>query len=368
MRIGIDARTYSPSFGIGRYVLELISHVTQIDHENEYVLFMNKEGFHAFHTKLPKVHKVFVDVPIYSLAEQTKFLRALWKANLDLMHFTHFNAPLFYRRPSIVTIHDLTITFFPGKKRKSWLERFAYQRIIASIIRRAKKIISVSEHTKKDIERLYHVAAEKIAVTHEGVNPKFHPIEDPRLLEEFRTRIGVKEPFLLYTGNWRDHKNLVNLIRAFGLLKRKFNIPHLLVITGKEDPWYPEVKETVAHEKLEGQVRFTGIVPEEDLVLLYNAADVYVFPSFYEGFGLPALEAFACKTPVCASNTASLPEVCGDAAAYFNPRDINDMAAVIAELCQNPAEKEAFIQKGLRRVKQFSWEKMAVETLALYKM
>lgn len=368
MRIGIDARMYSGAFtGIGRYVLELLSHLLSIDTENEYTIFMNEPGFHEFYPKRGGVRKTLVNAPIYSFAEQTEFLKKLWDAKLNLMHFTHFNAPIFYRRPSVVTIHDLTISFFPGKKRAGIFDRFGYRLVLKSIIRRAKKIIAVSEHTKKDIIKLFQTEADKIAVIHEGVNPQFHPIADAKLIDDFREKIGINKPFLLYTGNWRNHKNLVNLIKAFGILKNKYKIPHLLVITGREDPWYPEVKETVRSEKLEGFVRFTGIVPDDDLVLLYNTADVYVFPSLYEGFGLPALEAFACETPVCASNASSLPEVCGDAAVYFDPYNPQDMAHVIAKVCADEARRKDLIEKGLQRMRLFSWQKMAEGTLRVYK-
>lgn len=367
MRIGIDARMYSSAFtGIGRYVLELINHLFAIDQINEYTIFFNEPHFSQFHLKRKGVKKVLVGSPHYSFSEQTRFLRKLWANNLDLMHFTHFNAPVFYRKPCIVTIHDLTLSFYPGKKMTVWWRRLGYQFVIRSIVNRAKKIIAVSEHTKKDLVKLFKLNPEKIEVIHEGVNPSFHQIQDKHLLDEFRKKLDIEKPFFLYTGNWRDHKNLVSLIKAFSILKKKYRLPHFLVITGKEDPWYPEVKQAVINESLEGEVRFTGLIPDENLVLLYNCADLYVFPSLYEGFGLPALESFACGLPVVAANKSSLPEICGDAALYFDPHNIEDIAEKIFSACNDEIKKEDLRRRGFLRMKNFSWEEMAKKTLEIY--
>lgn len=367
MRIGIDARMYSSEFGIGVYIAQLLEYLFKIDHRNEYFLFFNTERSEIFHPPRHGIKVVPVNVPHYSLSEQLLFPRILWPHHLDIMHFTHFNAPMLYRRRSVVTIHDLTIKFFPGKKVTSPLARLGYHLTLRSIVKRSKKIISVSEHTKQDLLHLYNLDSEKIRVIHLGVNPRFHVISDEHLRSEFRKTNGLELPYLLYTGNWRDHKNLVNLIGAFAILKRKFHLPHILVITGKDDPWYPEVKREVTKEHLEGQVRFTGIIPFEDLPLLYNCADLYVFPSLYEGFGLPALESFACGIPVCAAKTSSLPEVCGDAAVYFNPRDPKDIAEIVASVLSDESKKEELRQKGFERIQLFSWEKTARMTLEVYK-
>lgn len=386
MRIGIDARLYSSSFtGIGRYVYELIDHLLKLDRKNEYVIFLNEPEFEKFHTPRKGIEKILVNASHYSLSEQWRFCRLLWKAKLDLMHFTHFNAPFLYRRPSIVTIHDLTLSLYPGKKMARFWHRWAYHLTIRSIVSRAKRVVAVSEHTKRDVIRLLRVNPEKISVIHEGVNPMFHQITDRHnkvapsrrvnevaslklgLIDEFLAKIGLTKPYLLYTGVWRSHKNLVNLIKAFAILKHKYHFDGWLVITGKEDPWYPEVKETVREEHLEGEVRFTGLIPDEDLVLLYNGALIYVLPSFYEGFGLPALEAFACGIPVCAARSSSLPEVCGEGnAVFFDPHSAEDMAAKIASLYNNPEHMEELRKRGFTRLKDFSWEKMAKETFQIY--
>lgn len=368
MRIGIDARLYSSSFtGIGRYVYELIDHLLKIDHQNHYVLFFNEPEFEKFHLPRSGVEKILAGAHHYSFAEQWNFWHTLQRAKLDLMHFTHFNAPVLYRRPSIVTIHDLTLSLYPGEKMKRWWQRFGYHFTIRSIVHRSKRVIAVSEHTKRDVVKMLHADSEKIQVIHEGVNPHFHQISERHMVDEFLKNTGLTKPYLLYTGVWRSHKNLVNLIKAFAVLKHTHHFEGRLVITGKEDPWYPEVKQTVKNEHLEGEVRFTGLIPDEDLVLLYNGALIYVLPSFYEGFGLPALEAFACGVPVCAARSSSLPEVCGEGnAVFFDPHDPADIASKIASVYSDPAKMEELRWRGFARLKDFSWEKMARETLKVY--
>lgn len=367
MKIGIDARFYSSNFtGIGRYVYELIDNILKLDQHNQYVLFFNKPEFEKFTAPRKGVTKILADCPHYSFKEQWHFWRLLQKENLDLMHFTHFNAPILYRRPSIVTIHDLTLNLHPGKKMASSLHRFAYTLTIQSIIKRSKCIIAPSEHTRQDIVKHFNVEPDKIAVIYEGVSQSFHKISDTNIIKEFCEKMGLTKPYILYTGVWRSHKNLVNLIKAFAILKHTHHFPGQLVITGKEDPWYPEVKQTVLDENLEGEVRFTGLIPDEDLVLLYNGASIFVLPSFYEGFGLPALEAFACGVPVCVSSTSSLPEICNKAAEYFDPNNPNGMASKIALVYNDEAKKADLISRGYERIKEFSWRKMAEETLKIY--
>lgn len=367
MRIGIDARFYSGSFtGIGRYVYELIDNILKLDRHNQYVLFFNNPEFEKFTLPRKGVEKILANSPHYSLKEQWHFWYLLEKANLDLMHFTHFNAPILYRHPSIVTIHDLTLNLHPGKKMTGIMHRFAYTLTIQSIINRSKRVIAPSEHTRQDIVKHFNIESDKVAVIHEGVNSSFHKISDENIVNDFLKKSGLVKPYILYTGVWRSHKNLVNLIKAFSILKHTHHFPGRLVITGKDDPWYPEVKQTVRDENLEGEVRFTGLIPDEDLVLLYNGAEIFVLPSFYEGFGLPALEAFACGVPACVSHTSSLPEICADAAEYFNPNDPNDIASKIAMVYNDPAKKADLISRGFKRIKDFSWEEMAKKTLQIY--
>jgi glycosyltransferase involved in cell wall biosynthesis len=369
MKIGIDCRIYSSKFtGIGRYVHELTTRLFALDKENEYVLFFNEPEYSKFTPPSERIKKVLADAPIYSLREQFHFLKVLNKENLDLMHFTHFNAPLFYKRPSIVTIHDLTLSFFPGKKKRSILHRLGYHLTLRSSVKKAKHVITISQNSREDLEELLKTPDEKIEVIYQGIGDEFKKIDDKVEIEKTLTEYHIKTPFLLYTGVWRSHKNIPNLINAFKELKDIHGGEELsLVITGKEDPYYPEVKETVKKHNLEENVIFTDLVPEKDLINLYNAAEIYVFPSFYEGFGLPPLEAMACGTPVAASDVSSIPEVCGKGnAVFFNPRDYHDIAQKVYALYTNKDMQQDLIKKGFERVKQFSWNSMVEKTFAIY--
>jgi glycosyltransferase involved in cell wall biosynthesis len=249
---------------------------------------------------------------------------------------------------------------------KPW-HRFGYHAVIHSILKKSRKIIAVSNHTKYDLMELYRIPEDKIAVIYEAAGDEFR-ILDKKSIEGIRRKFELSKPFLLYAGVWRNHKNLVNLMRAFHALRNSYGHDNMLVITGKDDPVYPEVKKTAQELKLEPFVRFTGLVSDNDLVALYNAASVYVHPSFYEGFGLNILEAFACGTPVACSNRSCLPEIAGDGNVLtFNPDNFRDMANVIHHLLHNDLLQKQLKERGLQRAKDFSWEKMARETLALYR-
>jgi glycosyltransferase involved in cell wall biosynthesis len=369
MKIGIDCRMYSSDFtGIGRYVYELVENLFKIDHQNEYVLFFNEPEFSKYTIQSKCVKKVLANASHYSLREQTHFLKILKDENLDLMHFTHFNAPIFYKRPSVVTIHDLTLHFYPGKKITSPLHRAGYYKVIKSAVKNAKKIITVSQNTKKDLQVLMKTPSQKISVIYEGVNEKFKQLSDRQSIIEVTQKYKLDKPYLLYTGVWRSHKNLPNLIKAFHILKTEYDFDGYLVITGRRDPVYEaDVVGETQTLQLEDDVIFTGLVKERELVPLYNGALMYVFPSLYEGFGLPPLEAMQCGIPVAVSNASCLPEVCGqNNAVFFNPNDPRDMAEKIFEVTSQKSLRENLIQNGLKRVKEFSWQKMAQETLQVY--
>ncbi len=382
LKVGIDARMFSDSFtGIGRYNFELTkrffkstpSSSPSLGGENvEWVIFMNEPEYSKYNFP-SHVKKILVKAPHYSFAEQVKFLRILNREKCDLVHFTHFNAPLLYRGKFITTIHDTTISFYPGKKMNSWWRKLAYNFVIKHAIGKARRIITVSENTKKDVEKLFSTPSSKIQTVWNGIGEEFHKVSDIEK-ETVKQKLGIGSQFILYTGNWREHKNLVRLIEAFKLILEKAMKPDgpaslkdlQLVITGKPDPYYPEVNETIDQLGLKDSVKLVGLVGQEDLIRLYGAAEVYVFPSLYEGFGLPPLEAMQCETPVVASRISAIPEVCGDAVQYFNPKDIEDMSTQISKLLLHDDEKGDLIEKGRKQIEKFSWDRAANETLKIY--
>lgn len=367
MRIGIDARMHGASFtGIGRYTAELIAQLAKLDTEHEYVLFMRKDAYESFQCPNDRFKKVPADFRHYSLGEQTGFLRTLNREKLDLMHFTHFNAPLFYAKPFIVTIHDLTLSFFPGKKMNHLLQRLAYHLVVRNVTQKAKRIIAVSNHTKEDLMRTLGVPEDKIVVIYNGVSAQFSGAT-PTKRPELNKKLGLSKPFFLYTGVWRDHKNLVGLIKAFAGFNEETGRQYELVITGPHNPTYHEVPDTVKSLGAESSIHLVGLVSEEDIHSLYLNAFAYVFPSFYEGFGLPPLEAMQSGTPVLASNVSAIPEVCGEGnALYFDPYSIEDMKSKMKDFVRDASLRQRLIDRGFTRVKFFSWEKMARQVLDVY--
>ncbi|MBN1258738.1 glycosyltransferase family 4 protein [Candidatus Peregrinibacteria bacterium] len=367
MKIGIDARMYGPAFtGIGRYTSELIKNLARLDSKNRYTVFLRKQVFDDFQAPGPNFEKALADFPHYSFGEQIGFLKLLNASRLDLMHFTHFNAPIFYRRPSVVTIHDLTLSFFPGKKMTNFFHRLGYHVAMRSVTRHAKAIIAVSRHTKADIEKAFGIPSEKITVIYNGVSDNFGgtaPTSRTDLMQKF----GISRPYFLYTGVWRDHKNVVGMVKAFAELNKEMGGQYNLVITGRYNPAYREIPDTIRELKLENDVPLVGLVADSDLLALYKNAIAYVFPSFYEGFGLPPLEAMQCGTPVVASNTSAIPEVCGEGnALYFDPYDLKDIKDKMKLIATDPIIRQRLIEHGKEHVKGFGWDKMAMATLGVY--
>ncbi len=369
-KIGIDARMFSDAFtGIGRYNFELtkrlFEHKTINGQALEWVIFLNQPQFDEFDFPA-HVKKVCVNAGHYSLAEQVRFCWLLYKERCDFVHFTHFNLPLFYWRRFMVTIHDTTISFYPGKKMNAWWRKMAYQLVIRHAIKASAQIVTVSQHTKKDVVKPFKTNEKKITPIHIAPSAEFQVVAEERL-EAVRKKFSIEHDFLLYTGNWREHKNLVGLIKAFAALKQQESFKDLkLIITGKADPHYPEVKATIAELSLESSIELVGLVSLEDLVSLFNAATIYVCPSFYEGFGLPPLEAMACATPVAVSRAASIPEVCGEAAVYFDPHNTVDMTEKMRDLLLDESLQKSLRQKGLKHAASFDWDETAAQTFTLY--
>jgi glycosyltransferase involved in cell wall biosynthesis len=372
MKIGIDCRLYSPNYtGIGRYVYEMVKHLAELDTVNQYVLFFNQKEFDSFEVPNERWQKRLVNIPHYSFAEQWRFYQILQKEKLDLVHFPHFNAPILYRKPFVVTIHDLTLHYYPYKEYapkwslKKALQIFFYRFLMGQVVKHSKHIISVSENTKRDLLKEYSLSSEKINTIHEGVPDHFQKSTTEEI-QAIRQKFQISKPYLLYTGVWRSHKNLLNLLKAFRKLLDQ-GLDYQLVFTGKKDPAYPEIPRLIQDLNLTDRVILTGFVSDEELIALMSGAQVYVFPSLYEGFGLPPLEAMQLEVPVACSNTSSLPEVCGDAAVFFDPKDPTDMANSIDTLLKSPELRQGMIEKGKKNLQRFSWKAMTSHILDKYK-
>jgi glycosyltransferase involved in cell wall biosynthesis len=388
MVIGIDARMYGyAQTGIGNYIRHLLKYIFELDKENSYVIFLLPEEYDNFELPNERIKKVKVSAKWYGWKEQFLFPFELYKEKLDLMHFTHFNSPVLYFKKSIVTIHDITPYFFPGHKMKSLLRRIGFRAVFFSSVKKAKKVIAVSKNTKSDIINHFGISENKIEVIYEGVDEQFRIIKswlhsscrnrtvEPER-ESFTNRLhspaGTMEPtitkqFIFYAGVWRNHKNLAGLVKAFGILKNKYKLNYQLVLGGKEDPYYPEVRKMWEKLGLEKEIIRTGFIDQKELPLFYNAAEISVIPSFYEGFGLTGLEAMACGTPVVSSNKTSLPEILGDAAIYFNPNNPEEMAEKMKLVLTDKKLYNELKEKGFKQIEKYSWEKMGRETIEIYR-
>lgn len=378
--IGIDARFYGPKQkGLGRYVQKLIENLEKIDFENQYIIFLRKENWNEYQPKNSSFRKVLADCRWYTFKEQILMPLKIRQAKVDLMHFPHFNLPVFCFGPFVVTIHDLVLKRFPTRRASTlgpflyWLKNLIYQVIIFLAVKRAKKIITVSNYTKNDILRYFKVKPDKIEVIYEGspvVDGSSRKEESPG--DDILRKFNISRPYLIYVGNAYPHKNLERMILAFGKLVKE-DINYQLILVGDMDYFYQRLKRFVKDlddrffgRKLSSRIVFTDFVSDDELRVLYQNASLYVFPSLCEGFGLPPLEAMVYGLPVVCSGASCLPEILGPAATYFNPTNPQEMAETIRRVLEDKDLKEKLVLEGFRRAKGYCWPKMARETLAVY--
>lgn len=370
MKIGIDARMYRSSVaGIGRYSQNLIKNLLEIDQDDEFVLFMtpkDKEEFDEAKINHGKVKIVLADIAHYSLGEQTKLLKIIENEHLDLMHFLNFNYPVRYKGKFVVTIHDLTLLFFPQTaKETNFVKRKAYNYTMQKACQNAAKIIAVSQSTKKDIVTAFKTPPGKISVIYEAADDKiFAPLSKPEL-NLLKEKYQINEPVILCVGQFRPHKNLPGLVEAFGILRRQ--LPAKLVILGKKDAAHARLQKAIDQIDHPQDVIMPGFVANDELAAWYELASCFVFPSFYEGFGLPGLEAMQAGTPVVASKASSLPEIYQDAAIYFDPFKTEEISAKMKSVLQDKELQKRLITQGKKVAQCYSWQKTAVETLKVYK-
>jgi glycosyltransferase involved in cell wall biosynthesis len=291
----------------------------------------------------------------------------LAKTKIDLIHYPHFNSPILYPKRSVCTIHDITPFHFPGHRMKSNLRRWGYNQVFRSTVRKAHSIIAISNSTKQAMVKTFNLPENKVKVVYEGVDERFQIIENHATIKEVKIFYGISKPFIFYVGVWRNHKNLEGLIKAFNILKNDHQIEHQLVLGGQEDPHYPKIRQTINQSPFKNDIITPGFIASKDLPALYNAAQVFVVPSFIEGFGLIGVEAQSCGIPVASSNTTSMPEVLGEAAIYFDPHNIQEMAQRISQILHNPELRKDLRNKGLANIQRFSWQNCAKQTLAIYR-
>jgi glycosyltransferase involved in cell wall biosynthesis len=367
LRIVVDVRRVR-DFGIGTYIRGLLHALGAIDQSNEYILVALPEDEGSFSGLPPNFNTVtYRKSDSYSL-NHVAFPLFLHRLQPSLVHIPLNQVPLFMMEPYVVTIHDMaSLLFEGGSGLRMQTRRFLLRRGLL----RAKRIMAVSEATRRDVHDALGIPADRIRLVYNAPNPDFFrpPTgERARILERYQ----IDYPFLLYAGNIRPQKNIPRLVEAFAVAREHlsrhpvYRDLHLIII-GDEISRYPSVRRAVIQTRVEKAVRFLGFVPFEALRIFFESAALFVFPSLYEGFGLPPLEAMATGTPVVASNVSSLPEVLGDAALLVNPENVFEIARAIQEALLDEDLRGELIAKGKAQAARYSWDRTAREVLEVYR-
>ncbi|MBE0448489.1 MAG: glycosyltransferase family 4 protein [Actinobacteria bacterium] len=364
MRIGIDARMIDWS-GIGRYTESLITGIKEFVTGIEPVLFCNQSNSHRISDSITfKRH--YINTSVFSLDAPIRLAGKLKPCELELYHSPHFVVPSGKATyPIVVTIHDL-IPLIIKRTMPNALYRRYYYLINRLACRKATKIIAPSQSTKNDIERILGVPGDKIEVIYEGVHSMFRKTSEKQV-GEIKEKFAIKGGYIFALGNQKPNKGIEYLIDAFYKLMSGQGLKHELVLIGSPSDKFKGVRSRITRYGLEHKVRFIGKVTDDELIALYNGASVFVFPSLYEGFGLPPLEAMACEVPVVASNKSSMPEVVGDAALTVDPCQVDELANAIVGAIEDENLRSRLVGHGLKRVRDFSLEKFTKETVMVYK-
>ncbi len=353
--------------GISRYIRNLLPRLREVTgltctvHLGDRNLppdFYPDERFRLAFSRLPTRRPA-----VRILWEQLWLPLALGREGADVLHSLAYVQPLACPTRSVVTVHDLSFLLYPGNfNRANRLYLRAFSRLSAA---RADRVIAVSANTKRDVVRLLGVEAAKVAVVHHGIEECFRPFADRAAVEAFRRRRGLPERFVLFVGTIEPRKNLETLVEAFARLRRA-GLPHKLVVAGAKGWQWQPVFAAVERLGLEGEVAFPGYVPYDEQPLWYNSADLFVYPSLYEGFGFPPLEAMACGTPVIASRTSALPEVVGEAGLLVDPLDAEALAEALRRALSDRDLSQQLSERGLARARGFTWREAARRTAAVY--
>jgi len=365
MKIGLDfINLYSLNTGLGRYAQQLIKGLATLDRENEYTLFINAKVSKQIYIDNQRFHIQVVKTPSRKYAPWNQIYFPFHKKeiqDLDLLHSPVTPLPLILPKKikTIVTLHDLSWKFFPENFKKDGVLWWNF--IWPKSLKKASHIVVDSKNTKKDAISLYKIPREKITVIYPYIS--FHSLKKTRVF----SKDNFPEKYILYVGALRKNKNLEGLLKAFYILKEEKKIPQKLVIVGPKEFGNEEFFSEIERLNLKNEIFLTGTVKNKDLPAIYKGADVFVFPSLYEGFGYPPLEAMTCGTPVVVSNSSSLPEVVGEAGLYFDPSNPEDIAEKILKLISSSKLREKLREKGFQQAKKFSMEKTIRKYLEVYK-
>jgi glycosyltransferase involved in cell wall biosynthesis len=365
MIIGIEGRTLQGErYGVARYLMNLLREMVKLEEENRYIVYTSGPieplGFAS-----PKLEIKTITMRPSLLWRHLRLPLAMRRDGVDLHFSPSYFLPLVKVCPAVVVVHDITFKVHP-----EWFvmdRRFRAGDLFWREVAKAERIVTVSEHSKRDIVRVLGVAPERVTVIGEAADAFFVPVRDAELLDGVREKFGLGPDFLFTAGSIHTRRNLERLIEAVSAASQVLDAPLQLLILGTPAPFSPpvDIPGTVRRCGMEGRVKQVPYVSEEELLHLYNACGLFVYPSLYEGFGLPVIEAMACGAPVACSNTTSIPEVAGDAAEYFDPESVEEMAAAIQRIMGDMSLQEKLSRAGMERAATFSWRKAAEETLAV---
>jgi glycosyltransferase involved in cell wall biosynthesis len=370
MRIAIDIRRVN-EFGIGTYIWNLVRNLSQLDDRNEYLLAGTDKNFHELGPLRPNFTKFLQSDRAGSWREQLSLSLALRRCSPDVVHIPHHDCPFMMPGRLVVTIHDCVHVKFPPEN-LSRLRRYELYWRTKRAVESATQILAVSNSTRDDLLNIFNLEANRISVVHNALDERFSGDENGTDRKTVLERYQLHDPFILYSGRIRPHKNIHRLIEAFAVLKSELRDDEQfrnlkLIVIGDELSHHQYLRLTVVRSGVQQDVRFFGFVPKSVLQVFYQSAVLFAFPSLYEGFGLPPLEAMASRTPVLASNTSSLPEVLGDAALLVNPENVFEIARGMKSILMEDALRARLVERGTNHISKFSWTAAAKQVIEAYK-
>lgn len=366
MNIALDARginLYSGT-GIGTYTNYLYKNILNLNSENVYTLFWYGEGYKKYSSI--NSHIIYASSKHHSFFEDYYFPMILNDRDIDIYHIPQNGIGLnnYTNCKCIVTIHDLIPYIMPETVGKGYLLKFLND--MPYIIENSSAIITVSEWSKKDIIKFFPSAKDKVYVTPLAAESNFRPLDKMKCRQFIKNKYHIDKPFLLYIGGFSQRKNVMGLLEAYEMLPEKLKENYIIVLVGEEKDAAVSLRSAADRLKINNRIFFTGRLPSCELPVFYNACEIFVYPSIYEGFGLPPLEAMSCKVPVITSNITSIPEVTGDSAYLINPYDSSNLTDAIKSVLENEELKTSLSVNGFKRSKEFSWKKTAKNTLSVY--
>ena len=372
VKIAIDIRRMT-EFGVGTYIRNVVRTLGRLDHESKYFLIGPPAKVKEIGSLPPNFHTVSLVEPERSVNGYRAFRSALKQLDCDLVHIPNlFSVPRALPCPYVMTVHDM-LEHMSRSRQQSGFWRSLHFQLTKHVLSGAARILAVSNFTKNEMEKLFEIPSERIEVVYNAIDERFlHGHASPADRELIAQRYQVTYPFLLYAGRVSAHKNVVRMIEAFSALKTELERDHAypdlkLIIIGDDLSGNPDLRRTVIRAGVQNDVRFLGFVPIEVLRIFYDSAKIFVFPSLYEGFGLPPLEAMAHGTPVVTSNVSSLPEVVGNAAVLVNPENVFEIMRALHRVLLDKGLRDRMKERGYQQATKFSWEKSVRRILEVYR-